>query len=100
MGLNPQSAIKWLLGPDEAILACLNPLITGVKDSVPASDQCNRCIRDPYRIIVIESKGGQQRRIAVCLQHFLQACKDCDARNFCMSAARLHVLLSDGNQNE
>jgi hypothetical protein len=99
MGERVQSA-AWRLGPDEVILVCLNPLITGVKDSVPASDQCIRCIRDPYRIIVIESRTGQHRKIAACRQHFLQACKDCDVRNSCMSAARLHVLLSDGDQSE
>lgn len=59
----------------ERITAC-SPLWTGGSDRVLEEiANCSYCLHPTYRVIVVTSSAGLQRRIAICVRHFTAAAR-------------------------
>jgi len=44
--------------------------------AVEAFTACNQCLREPFRIIIIESLSGKRRGVSVCRIHFEEAAEN------------------------
>jgi hypothetical protein len=70
-------------GPGESFRGCVNPWIGELDIPLQGYDHCGQCSDVPYRVVVIESREGKPRGVALCGRHFVQACKQCSDRTSC-----------------
>jgi hypothetical protein len=72
---HPQPASAFTLKPGERITDC-SPLWTSGSDRVQEEiAKCSHCLQPTYRVIVITSAAGLERRASLCLQHFVYAAR-------------------------
>jgi hypothetical protein len=70
-----QASSAFTLKPGERITDC-SPLWTSGSDRVLEEiANCGHCLQPTYRVIVITSATGLERREALCLQHFVFAAR-------------------------
>jgi len=70
-----QASSAFTLKPGEKITDC-SPLWTSGSDRVLEEVAgCNHCLQPTYRVIVIVSAAGLERRESLCLQHFVYAAR-------------------------
>jgi hypothetical protein len=66
---------QFSLKPGERIIDC-SPLWTSGSDRVLEEiAKCSHCLQPTYRVIVITSAAGLERRASLCLQHFVYAAR-------------------------
>jgi hypothetical protein len=69
------SSSQFTLKPGERITDC-SPLWTSGSDRVLEEiANCSHCLQPTYRVIVITSAAGLERRASLCLQHFVYAAR-------------------------
>lgn len=69
----PASISQFTLKLEERITDC-SPLWTSGSDRVLEEiANCSYCLQPTYRVIVITSAAGLERRASLCLQHFVHA---------------------------
>ena len=69
------SSSQFTLSPGERITAC-SPLWTSGSDRILEEvSSCGHCVQPTYRVIVLTSAAGLERREALCLQHFVYAAR-------------------------
>jgi hypothetical protein len=74
---HPQHASfsQFTLKPGERITDC-SPLWTSGSDRVLEEiAKCSYCLQPTYRVIVMTSAAGLERRASLCLQHFVHAAR-------------------------
>lgn len=70
-----QDSSGFTLKPGERITECC-PLWTSASDRMLEEvANCNFCLLPTYRILVITSAAGLERRVALCASHFDSAAK-------------------------
>jgi hypothetical protein len=84
------------LASDERISDCLDP--HGGKfpvNDVRPLPRCPLCLSDPFRAVIIESRGVPDRAILLCAGHFRGVCRTCFETNkdhVCRNANSLAVV--------
>jgi|GEM_PF-1671298 len=69
------SSSQFTLKPGERITDC-SPLWTSGSDRVLEEiANCSHCLQPTYRVIVLTSAAGLERRASLCLQHFVYAAR-------------------------
>lgn len=64
---------QFTLKPGERVTDC-SPLWTSGSDRVLEEIAgCNHCLRPTYRVIMVTSAAGLERRASLCGRHFAQA---------------------------
>ena len=75
MHRSTQSSSQFTLNPGDRITDC-SPLWTSGSDRVLEEiAACNHCLQPTYRVVVVTSAAGLERRESLCLQHFVHAGK-------------------------
>ena len=71
---DPQQASSgFTLGPGEKITGC-SPLWTSGSDRVLEEiASCSHCPQPTYRVVVLTSAAGLERRESLCVKHFVHA---------------------------
>jgi hypothetical protein len=70
-----QDSSQFTLKPGERITNC-SPLWTSGSDRVLEElAGCSHCLQPTYRVIVVTSATGLERRESLCLQHFVHAAR-------------------------
>jgi hypothetical protein len=91
--MNPisESGADWKPTPGEIIRECANPWTEDFEFSLKGYDHCGQCSEVPYRVLVLESKDGKRRGVALCGRHFLDACKECSEKTPCRLAEKERI---------
>jgi hypothetical protein len=82
--INNEDGGYWTPKTGESIRGCVNPWIGNIPIPVQSYADCGQCGEVPYRVLVIESKQGKPRGVALCGLHFVQACKQCSDKTPCL----------------
>jgi hypothetical protein len=70
-----QAPSEFTLNPGDRITGCV-PLWSGGSDRVLQEiANCSYCLHPTYRVVVITSAGGLERRAALCVRHFTSAAR-------------------------
>jgi hypothetical protein len=70
-----QAPSQFTLNPGDRITGCF-PLWNGGSDRVLQEiANCNHCLHPTYRVVVITSAAGLERRAALCVRHFTFAAR-------------------------
>jgi hypothetical protein len=70
-----QASFAFTLKPGERITDC-SPLWTSGSDRILEEiASCGHCVQPTYRVIVLTSAAGLERRESLCLQHFVYAAR-------------------------
>jgi len=59
--------------PGERITACFPLFTTGSDRMLQEVANCNYCLHPTYRIVVMTTPEGWERRTALCARHFVDA---------------------------
>jgi hypothetical protein len=59
----------------ERITACFPLLTSGSDRMLEELAGCNYCLHRTYRVVVVASAEGLQRRAALCVRHFTEAAR-------------------------
>jgi len=72
---SPQASSQFTLKHGERITDC-SPLWTSGSDRILEEiASCNHCLRSTYRVIVVTSATGLERRASLYVQHFIHAAR-------------------------
>jgi hypothetical protein len=66
--LDPNS--QFSLKPGECVTDCFPLWTSGCDRMLEEVATCNHCWRPTYRVMVVVSAGGLERRAALCVNHF------------------------------
>jgi hypothetical protein len=67
------SSSHFTLKPGERITDCSHLWTSGSDRVLEEVANCSHCLQPTYRVIVITSAAGLERRVSLCLQHFVRA---------------------------
>jgi len=70
-----QASSAFTLKPGERIIAC-SPLWTSGSDRILEEISiCGHCVQPTYRVTVLTSAAGLERRESLCVKHFVHAAR-------------------------
>jgi hypothetical protein len=70
-----QAPSQFTLNPGERITGCFPLWTSGSDRMIQEVANCSYCLHPTYRVIVVTSAAGLERRAALCTSHFVAAAR-------------------------